>query len=833
MAVELVGGAALSLAFDKFSSALVSNSRKIAEFSSHVDTLKSTISEIKPIVEDIEELDRLTQARRYETDMLIKRLDDCEALIDKCSKLKPHDLRSLWKKFRYSRKMEKLEESLSRFFKYSVPMMNLRDNKQIMAKMNVVDDKIDTLLRHRQNSESSSGGATAIVTPSAFSGWSDAPAVLDVVVGLDVPLQELKKMVLKVEDDEREPVLVISAPGGCGKTTLAKMLCHDLEITAKYKHISFVTVSRTPNLRNIVQKIFNKLNNGLVPHFQSNEDAINQLQHLLHRHLVSDLKLLVLDDVWPEIPESLSVLQKLIFSIPKYKVLVTTRFECPRFKYTYKLQLLPDNDAMVLFCNYAFEGGKCSVQSNLVDKVVKSCGGFPLALKVVGRSLYGQHKCNWINIFKKQSKGQILFTSDRDLLDCLQPSIDALDENSKECYKDLGVFLEDQRIPAAVLLDIWVELYNLDEDGFETYDILFKLAARNLVDLAFRRKDDPATVGFSNSVDYVRQHDVLRELAIHQSANEAIENRRRLNIGDDLSVQQLKQTRLLLQAHMLSISTDEALFPSVHDLQFPNLEVLLLNIQTSSYTLPKFLEKSSHLKVLVITNSGFFPIMFSNSTLLGHLHNLKRIRLERISFSSICRSTFKLGNLQKMSLVMCEIGDAFQDCVVRMPNLLEINIEYCDDLVVLPVAICDLVHLKRLIIRYCQRLVDIPEELGNLENLEVLMLHSCSSLTRLPDSIERLCKLSFLDIFDCVDLDRIPLTIGKLCSLKTIFMGGHQGLNELPHTVLDLVQLESVICDEETTCLWENYEDSLKNLRVSIVKDEMNLNWLHKYSMQR
>lgn len=229
MAVELVGGAALSLAFDKFSSALVSNSRKIAEFSSHVDTLKSTISEIKPIVEDIEELDRLTQARRYETDMLIKRLHDCEALIDKCSKLKPHDLRSLWKKFRYSRKMEKLEKSLSRFFKYSVPMMTLRDNKQIMARMNVVDDKIDTLLRHRQNSESSSGGATAIVTPSAFSGWSDAPAVLDVVVGLDVPLQELKKMVLKVEDDES--VLVISAPGGCGKTTLAKMLCHDLEIT--------------------------------------------------------------------------------------------------------------------------------------------------------------------------------------------------------------------------------------------------------------------------------------------------------------------------------------------------------------------------------------------------------------------------------------------------------------------------------------------------------------------------------------------------------------------------------------------------------------------------
>lgn len=238
MAVELVGGAALGVAFDRFSATFVANSRKIAEFSSDVNTLKSIISEIKPIIEDIEELDRLTEGRRDETNMLITLLNDCEALIQKSSELKRHRLRSLWKKVQYSRKMEKLEISLSRFFKYNVPMMNLRDTKKIMAKMNVVDDKVETLLRHRKNSETSPGGETAIVTPNAFSGWSDAPAVLDAVVGLDVPLLELKKMLLKAMDDE--PVVVISAPGGCGKTTLAKMVCHDQEITSIMMSNSFL-----------------------------------------------------------------------------------------------------------------------------------------------------------------------------------------------------------------------------------------------------------------------------------------------------------------------------------------------------------------------------------------------------------------------------------------------------------------------------------------------------------------------------------------------------------------------------------------------------------------
>lgn len=129
-------------------------------------------------------------------------------------------------------------------------------------------------------------------------------------------------------------------------------------------------------------------------------------------------------------------------------------------------------------------------------QVVRSCGGFPLALKVVGRSLCGQPEVTWLTRVMMQSKRQILFPTENDLLRSLQASVDALDEKAlysgetttlRDCYLDLGSFPEDQRIHPAALLDMWVERYNLDEDGMTAMTIFFELCSQNLVNLALTR----------------------------------------------------------------------------------------------------------------------------------------------------------------------------------------------------------------------------------------------------------------------------------------------------------------------------------------------------------
>ncbi|CAA2984657.1 Hypothetical predicted protein [Olea europaea subsp. europaea] len=112
------------------------------------------------------------------------------------------------------------------------------------------------------------------------------------------------------------------------------------------------------------------------------------------------------------------------------------------------------------------------------------------------------------------------------LLSRLKTSLDALDGMAvlKNCFLDLCSFPEDQRIHAAALMDMWAELYNLDESGMYTLAYLQELSNRNLVDLTLVRKDD------QDDTDYCKEHFVmqlrlLRDMTIHQSKQGSIEKR--------------------------------------------------------------------------------------------------------------------------------------------------------------------------------------------------------------------------------------------------------------------------------------------------------------------
>lgn len=270
---------------------------------------------------------------------------------------------------------------------------------------------------------------------------------------------------------------------------------------------------------------------------------------------------------------------------------------------------------------------------------------------------------------------------------------------------------------------------------------------------------------------------------------------------------------------------DKNFSSSWHDMRFPEAEVLILNFCSSNYTLPQFIERMSQLKVLVVTNYGFSASNLYNFQLLGCLSNIRRIRLERVSISSLDMSLLQMMNLQKLSLTMCEIGKAFTIEIPHVfPNLLEIEIDCCDDLVKLPVGLCNIASIKKINITYCNELYALPEEIGRLTNLEVLRFNSCTKLVDLPESIGNLLKLTVLDISYCLNLSKMPERVGELCNLKRIHMRGCQGLSELqqlPPSVKDLRLLEKVICDEGASHLWKPLEGHLTNLKVEEVEEDV------------
>ncbi|KAJ9669980.1 hypothetical protein PVL29_026510 [Vitis rotundifolia] len=536
MALELVGGAALGAVFEKLFAAVVDARNKATQFDSSLKKLEQTLKSINPSILEMKKLNDQLDRPKEEMEKLIQILKDGEKLIHKCSKVSCCDYFNKWM---YANKIEALEDSLRNFFQVELQAQLSRNNVEILG-----------MLKSNRFSLSNRGVSDNYENLGSCEA-TDPPAFM---VGLDVPLKELKRWLFT----DGESRIVVSAPGGCGKTTLAKRLCHDQQVKEYFQHIFYVTVSKTFNLIGIIKKLFWH-NDEQVPSFQNEEDAVNQLELMLKKKVESGRILLVLDDVWSGSETVLAKFKK----ISGYKVLVTSRNEFPDFGSTYHLKLLNEEDAKTLFRHSAIpeDGSGSSMPSeDLVNTIVRCCKGFPLALEVVGRSLHGQPVEIWRSTLMKLSEGQSIVNSEDELRNCLQSSLDALDDEDimlKECFMDLGSFPEDQKIPATALIDMWAELHKLDKDGIYSISNLHKLCSRNLLNLVVTRND-------ANEIDecyndaFVIQHDLLRDLAIYQSNQEPIEKRKRLIVdltGNRLPEWWTKEKQPQLSARLVSIST--------------------------------------------------------------------------------------------------------------------------------------------------------------------------------------------------------------------------------------------------------------------------------------
>ncbi|KAJ8770685.1 hypothetical protein K2173_021332 [Erythroxylum novogranatense] len=787
MAVSLLAssatGAGLELLFGSFLDLVVEVTKKNILFQPTLKRLETTLKSLQPKIKQIDAFN-LDMDRPKEIDGLKVLIIKGQKLVIKCSNTNQYNF--IMKPI-YTEKLLKLEEEIRRYIDIDMQVQQSVDTKETLFEVKHMS------LEVRQISEqfkqlSSIGSNSGSFSRSGFTGVCSPPGLKGEPVGLEAPLNDLKKKLL----EDEVPLIVLSAPGGCGKTTMALAVCQDEDILEKFQNnIFFITVSKSPSLLVIVERLFQHKGQK-VPKYRNDNDLVVLLENFF-RNMTSEPVLLVLDDLWSG---SEYILDKLNFQIENYRILVTSRSELSSFDSTYKLQTLNKTDALTLFRQSALpQGGNFCISDEDVSKILNSCGGFPLAISVIGKSLYRKSAAEWRKRVKECSKASaIMSKSEFGILECLQSSVDALDEKVevKECFIDLGSFPEDQRTSATTLIDMWVELHKIDEDDAMTN--LHELCDRNLVDLVVMRKDS-SDVDCSYNEHFAKQHDLLRDLAIRQSDSGSIEHRRRLFL--DITGNRVEPKQLLIDANLLSISTDEMFTSHWSGLQLraPKVEALVLNIRTKNYNLPEFVQTMIDLKVLIVTNYGFSTTELSNFELLSSLSSLRRIRLEKLFLPSSLLSSLQLKNLEKISLVMCKIRQAFSSIPIRIseaiPNLAEIIIDYCNDLVELPAGFCDLFLLKRVSITNCHKLRSLPEDLGKLTNMEVLRLNSCIELLELPESIGRLQKLRVLDISDCLSMTKLPETIGGLCNLKKLFMIDCSNC-ELPESVMNLTQLKEI-----------------------------------------
>ncbi|KAL1333077.1 hypothetical protein HN51_061833 [Arachis hypogaea] len=811
----LVGGAIEALL-----DTVIEIKEKNDKFKPSLEKLETTLKSLKPFIKQIEGIDAKLDRPKSETERLIKKMESGKNLVLKCSKLQWWDCCG---KANRQEELEELYDSICEFFKLELQAINTRDVKEALVgvrdiqggvrEIQVEIGKLSKMVPRNERVELR--GVCSPPKPPAF------------IVGFDVPLKQLK---LKLMDDrigDHPVVLTVTGAGGSGKSTLAKMLCWDDEVKDKFNdNIFFVTFGKKPKLSTIVQKLFQHTGYETLE-FQSDEEMLNQIENLLNQLVRKNPILLVLDDVWPG---SESLVDKFEFHIKDYKILVTSRVVIGRFGNPIVLKPLGDADAIKLFQHSAsLNHSSSDVPDDVVKEIVRGCSGSPMALRVNGRSLSQQQRVVWQERAKELSRGGSVLHSSSDVLDSLQKCFDLLDPMGIECFQDLGLFPEDQRIPAAALVDMWTELYG--DDDTSALANIYKLVNWNLADIVVTRNVESETVDYS--YHYVMQHDLLRELAILQTSQkpEAERNKLILDIsGNDLPKWWTTEKEYHIKARVLSISTDEAFATEWCNLEPSEVEALVLNIRAAKFTLPMFMKKMRKLKVLIVSNYDFFQMELNNSQLLGYLSELKRIRFEKVSVPFLGKAGIQLKNLQKISLFMCNVNEAFENCTTEvsemLPSLLEINIDYCN-MVALPNGISNIVSLKKLSITKCHKLSQLPEGIKNLVNLESLRVSSCVSLAELPESITRLRNLKLLDISECISISNLPEKVGELCSLRKLNVRGCSNLSELPSSIMDLGNLRDVICDEETKELWEDLKTTLNGLNIVVVQADINLHWLH------
>ncbi|KAI3437396.1 uncharacterized protein J3R85_005377 [Psidium guajava] len=221
-----VAGAAVGAAFNELFSLVNHLMKTVAAFRGQLKKIQTTLGNIEPIIKDIDKFNNRLDRSPEEMAPIKVLLEEGQGLVSKC--LKIHKL-NLCKKYRHSRKLAHFNAALLERFQLYISLLNARDKKEVLADVKEIGGSVkevkEQLISRLANGGALRGGIEAL-------GDLAVPVAPDFIVG-----SEVEAILRKLEEQLLEggvSVIVVTAPGGCGKTTLLKKLCHEAAIEGMF-----------------------------------------------------------------------------------------------------------------------------------------------------------------------------------------------------------------------------------------------------------------------------------------------------------------------------------------------------------------------------------------------------------------------------------------------------------------------------------------------------------------------------------------------------------------------------------------------------------------------
>jgi hypothetical protein len=186
---------------------------------------------------------------------------------------------------------------------------------------------------------------------------------------------------------------------------------------------------------------------------------------------------------------------------------------------------LSREDSWSLFCVHAFRpptNVPCELKA-LAQSMAEECQGLPLALKVIGRTMFGKTspELQWEPLLKKLRESRLHERTVEELYERLKLGYDVLSEDDwrlKDCFLYFAAFPEDSEILFEEILWHWIGEGLVPGNGGDDP----RADAFSLLD-KWRRSfiESDAEVSCENDFLWFKLHDVMRDLAFYILENDS------------------------------------------------------------------------------------------------------------------------------------------------------------------------------------------------------------------------------------------------------------------------------------------------------------------------
>ncbi|KAF7046553.1 hypothetical protein CFC21_055577 [Triticum aestivum] len=500
--------------------------------------------------------------------------------------------------------------------------------------------------------------------------WRQTHSKLDdstKIIGRENDKEVAVKSLLDQQDQRKVQVLPIFGMGGLGKTTLAKMVYNEQEVQQHFKLKMWHCVSNNFGAIALLKSIIELAENERC----DMPDTIELLQKKLEEVIGRKRFLLVLDDVWNEDKRMWDdELKPLLCSVggPGSVIVVTCRSkQVASIMCTVKpheLVFLSEEDSWELFSNKAFSNG-LDEEVELVTigrRIVKKCGGLPLALKTMGGLLSSKQQVQEWKAIEESNIGDN-HGGKYEVMPILKLSYKHLSSEMKQCFAFCAMFPKDYEMQKDTLIQLWMANGFFQEQG--TMDLAQKgeFIFDELVWRSFlQEKKLVLKCNTKYETIVCKMHDLMHDLA--------------KDVTDECaSIEELTQQKALLKdvCHMQMPKAELRRISGLHKGR-PHLRTLLAPSESTHKDFKEMLQVSTSLRALHC---------FPSSVAICKAINAKHLRYLDLSGSNIIRlpdSICVLYNLQTLRLIDCEKLQQLPEDMTGLRKLIHLYLYGCDSL---------------------------------------------------------------------------------------------------------------------------------------------------------